>query len=214
VKISILCSNEQHPIQGHLRRWRAERGSGHDVEIVGSLDQLHGGDILFLISCNEILRKASRARYRHSLVVHASDLPRGRGWSPHVWQLLEGCCSIPVTLLEAEDAVDSGNIWAQQRIQIDPHELFDEINEKLFGATLALMDFAVDNVGHVKPAAQANVPPTYYRRRTPEDSRLDPHKSIAEQFDLLRVADPERFPCFFEHRGKRYRVYLRKENEP
>ena len=28
--------------------------------------------------------------------------------------------------------------------------------------------------------------------------------SIAEQFDLLRVVDPEHYPAFFDYRGKRY----------
>jgi len=53
-------------------------------------------------------------------------------------------------------------------------------------------------------------PPSYYRRRTPDDSRLDPSRSIAEQFDLLRVADPQRFPAFFDLRGHRYVVRIEK----
>jgi methionyl-tRNA formyltransferase len=213
VKISVLCSSEQHPIHGHLQDWKARRGSGHEIEIANSTAQLRGGELLFLISCNEIVRENVRSMYRHSLVVHASDLPKGRGWSPHIWQVLEGSRSIPVTLLEAQDTVDSGSIWSQRRIELEGHELFDEINARLFAATLELMDFAVDNAGKIEPVAQANAPATYYRRRTPEDSRLDPQKSIAEQFDLLRVADTDRFPCFFEFRGKRFRVHLRKESE-
>ena len=49
------------------------------------------------------------------------------------------------------------------------------------------------------------------RRR---DSRLDPSRSIAEQFDLLRVADPQRFPAFFDLRGHRYLVRLKKLELP
>ena len=40
------------------------------------------GDILFLISCSERIGDAYRQKYRHVLVLHASDLPKGRGWSP------------------------------------------------------------------------------------------------------------------------------------
>jgi hypothetical protein len=46
--------------------------------------------------------------------------------------------------------------------------------------------------------------PTDYPRRRPPDSELDPMRSIAEQFDLLRVVDNERYPAFFTHHGHRY----------
>ena len=72
------------------------------------------------------------------------------------------------------------------------------------------MDYAVDNFGSVRPRLQSEEPPTYYRKRTPEDSRLDPDKSIAEQFDLLRVADEERYPAFMDYRGHRYKIVMTK----
>jgi methionyl-tRNA formyltransferase len=31
---------------------------------------------------------------------------------------------------------------------------------------------------------------------------------LGEAFDLLRVADPERYPAFFEHRGRTYRIRI------
>ena len=45
------------------------------------------------------------------------------------------------------------------------------------------------------------------RRRTPGSISS---RSIAEQFDLLRVADPQRFPAFFDLRGHRYLVRIEK----
>jgi methionyl-tRNA formyltransferase len=63
----------------------------------------------------------------------------------------------------------------------------------------------------VQPAPQdASVAPTYHPRRTPAMSELDPHKTIAEQFDLLRVADPDRYPAFFHFRGHRYVLKIEK----
>lgn len=211
MNISILCSSERHPVFPKLEEWARANVIRHRVELVDSSKNLSGGDILFLVSCAEFIGAGIRARYRHTLVVHASSLPKGRGWSPHIWQVLEGKHSIPVTLLEAEDKIDSGRIWAQRAFELEGHELFDEINEKLFATTLELMEFAVMNADTLVPREQAAEESTYYRKRTPEDSRLDPHKSIAEQFDLLRVADPDRYPCYIDFRGRRYRVILQKD---
>jgi methionyl-tRNA formyltransferase len=213
VKISILCSDPNHPISPWLERWALNHGDAHEVSLNRKRDELTGGDILFLISCHEVISSQVRARYAATLVIHASDLPIGRGWSPHIWQIIEGKNRIPVTLLEAEDAVDSGAIWAQCHIQLDGHETFDEINAKLFDAEVELMDFAVTSFRTIKPRQQDGREPTIYRRRTPEDSRIDPHKSIADQFELLRVADSVRFPAFMEFRGHRYLISIVKDKE-
>lgn len=194
----------------HLLNWtQVRREQGHEIQLTHRRSDLVGGDLLLLISCNEIVAADIRADYSATLVVHASDLPRGRGWSPFVWQVLEGAHGITVTLLEAEDAVDSGRIWGQEHVVLEGHELSDEINQMLFLAETRLMDYAVDHFADVSPREQQGQP-TYYRRRTPEDSRLDPAASLEAQFDLLRVADPDRFPCFVDLRGHRYKVVLEK----
>jgi methionyl-tRNA formyltransferase len=118
-----------------------------------------------------------------------------------------------VTLLEVEDEIDSGAIWAQRTMQLSGHELFDEINQKLFAIELELMDFALTSFKTICPHQQEGGKATYYRRRCPDDSRLDPNKTIADQFDLLRVCDPNRYPAFFDYRGHRYRVILEKEKD-
>jgi methionyl-tRNA formyltransferase len=210
MKISILCSDPAHPVYPHLERWRAAHSGRHSVELVRATTELSGGDLLFLISCTEIIGPAIRNRYRASLVIHASALPDGKGWSPLVWQIIEGRNDITVTLLEAEDSVDSGAIWHQAQLHFEGHELVDEIHSALFAAELALMDYAVAHCASITPRPQPNAPSRYYRRRTPEDSRIDPGRSLAEQFNLLRVADSGRYPAFFDYLGHRYEISLKK----
>lgn len=213
MKISILCSDVHHPICPWLAGWADKNRVVHEVEVASSKDELSGGEILFLISCHELIRQDVRARYQATLVIHASDLPLGRGWSPHIWQVLEKKQLIKVTLLEAADVVDSGAIWTQADFRLEGHETYDEINSKLFDAELGLMDFAVLNLGAVKPRSQDGRISTSYRKRSPADSRIDPERSIADQFDLLRVADPERFPAFFELHGHRYLIHITKDEQ-
>lgn len=214
MRISLLCSDPQHPINGHLCRWIAAQQGIHEVELVRKKSELLGGDILFLISCTEIIGAADRSRYRASLVLHASDLPHGRGWSPHIWQIIEGAEEITLCLLEAEDKVDSGRIWKKLRFHVPKHALWDEINARLFDAEIELIDFAVHEFGRVNPIEQdASIEPTYYARRSSDDSQIDPLQSIASQFDKIRVCDPNRFPAFFELHGKKYKLILEKFND-
>ena len=210
--ISILTSDPAHDVVAELRSWMSRMAAlGHAVHLAFDKTQLPGGDMLFLVSCHHIVRAAERARYRAALVLHASDLPHGRGWSPHIWAILGGANRIVVSLLEAGEPLDSGPVWFKSGFELQGHELLAEINATLFAVELELMTRAVTRFASVTPLPQpdgAAQPPL--RRRTPADSELDPHKSIAEQFELLRVVDPDRFPAFFHLRGHRYLIKIEK----
>lgn len=211
MNISILCSDERHPINGLLAHWINQNSDQHNIELVNSKRELSGGDILFLVSCQEFINNSERAKYKVTLVLHASDLPVGRGWSPHIWQIISGATSIVVSLLEAEDQIDSGRIWKKVTVAIPKHALWDEINSLLFKAEIELIDFAVREFRNVSPREQnPRIKATYYRRREPDDSRIDANQTIANQFDKIRVCDPQRYPAFFELYGKKYRIVLEK----
>lgn len=214
MRITLLCSDPQHPVNVYIQRWAEAQVGLHEVDIVQKKTQLCGGEILFLISCSEIINASDRAKYKVCLVLHASDLPKGRGWSPHIWSLVQGAEAITLTMLEAEDKVDSGRIWHKAQISVPKHALWNEINHLLFTAEVGMIDYAVQNYALVIPKVQIKSDQaTYFPKRTTEDSQIDPYKSIAEQFDLIRVCDPNRFPAYFEHLGQRYILKLEKSNE-
>ena len=211
MRITVLCTDAQHPVNSYIVAWQERmRAQNHQVVLINDKSRLRGGDILFLVSCSQVIGKVERVKYKAVLVLHASRLPEGRGWSPHIWAVIEGVDEIEVCLLEASDPVDSGDIWLRQRFVLEGHELLTEINEKLFSTELALMTQAVEHFDEIAPEAQQGVPGPSLRMRTQEDSRLDPFKTIAEQFDLLRVVDPDRYPAFMDFRGKRYLIKIEK----
>ena len=214
MKISILCSDPKHPVHKYLVDWISRNSTEHETTLAHRKEDLSGGDFLFLVSCNEIIQATDRAAYRFCLVLHASDLPHGRGWNPHIWEIINGAETVTLSLIEAGEKVDSGKIWKKLKFSNPSHALWDEINWRLFHAEIELIDFAVKHYQNIVPYDQSHdVEPTYYRRRTPEDSQVDPHRSIAEQFNQIRVCDPTRFPAFFDFHGKRYKLILEKMNE-
>ncbi|MBN2067035.1 MAG: methionyl-tRNA formyltransferase [Candidatus Diapherotrites archaeon] len=168
------------------------------------------GDYLFLLSCSRIYPKEKLRLNRHNLVIHASALPEGRGFAPLSWQVLEGKKSIPVTMFEAAEEVDSGEIYSKEMIELDGSELIDELREKIYGKIESMVLRVLEQ--GLPQGKEQKGKPTYYRRRTPFDSELDPDKSIAEQFNLLRIADNKRYPAFFKFRGKEYVLHIFKKS--
>lgn len=183
--------------------------AGHHVRWVHAPAELERGDVCFILGVSRMLTSDHLARSRHNLVVHEDALPKGRGWSPMTWQILEGESRITVTLFEATSDVDAGPIYLQETIALEGHELVDEWRSVQAETTCALCARWVDSypaiLGTARPQSGKG---TYYERRRPHDSRLDPHKTIAEQFNLLRVVDNERYPAFVDLHGKRYTLMI------
>lgn len=214
MKITILCSDSRHPVYQHLLDWQKANEDKYQIELLNSVSSIEeGGDILFLISCSEIVRQDVRDKFNYTLVLHASDLPRGRGWSPHIWDVLNGAKELTLSLLNAEDSVDTGDIWQKVTIPLDGLELYDEVNRKLFEAELQLMNWACENIYTAEPVSQPNGETSYHRKRTPEDSRVDIDESIASQFNLLRISDPDRYPAYIVVNGQKYKIKLEKVDD-
>ncbi|NWO04292.1 MAG: UDP-glucuronic acid dehydrogenase [Alteromonadaceae bacterium] len=214
MNITVLCSDATHPVNTYLEDWVTEVSIQHNVRLVRSRSELTSGDFLFLVSCSELVKPEHRRNYSHTLVLHASDLPQGRGWSPHVWEIIQGNEAITLSLLEAEDKVDTGRVWLKRRIPIERTLLWYEVNNLLFNAEIQLMSEAIERYEYIESYPQdLGIEPTYYRKRTPKDSQIDPNRSMAEQFDLMRMCDPDRYPAWFELHGQKYKVILEKQDD-
>lgn len=211
MKITILNSDYNHPINPYLEKFQKEISQTYEISIVRTANELESGELLFLVSCNEKISRAKLSKFAHSIVLHASDLPKGRGWSPHIWEILNGNDEITLTMLEADDEIDAGSIYKKCTIAVPKTALWDEINDLLFSAEIDMMRYAIENYGCLSKTPQnKNVQPTYFEKRSQRDSRLDVSKTIDEQFNLMRVCDPNRFPAFFELHGTRYKLTLEK----
>ena len=187
---------------------------GHQVSWGHLIEQVPAGDLCFYLSCSQVAPAEVLDRFEHNLVVHESDLPLGRGWSPLSWQIIDGASDIAVTLFEAEQSVDSGVIYAQEWLHFDGTELLRELRDEQAFATINLCrNFVTEYPASVVSGLQQLGPESRYRQRTPADSALDPDVPLAEQFDLLRVVDNERYPATLEMRGGKYRIFIERTTD-
>ena len=94
-------------------------------------------------------------------------------------------------------------------IELDSTELVDEWRVKQATATFDLCLDWFDRYHKVVNNAKNQIgETTYYSRRRPADSEINPDLSIASQFNLLRVADNNYYPAFFELFGKRFELKI------
>jgi RimJ/RimL family protein N-acetyltransferase len=187
---------------------------GHQVSWAHDAAVLPPGDICFYMSYGQIVGPELLARYKNNLVVHESDLPKGRGWSPLTWQVLDGIDEIPITLLEAALGVDSGDIYLTDTMKFDGTELVDELRTFQVEKTISLCKKFIFNYPEVVSWSRPQEgDSTYYPRRSKENSELDPDKTLRQQFNLLRVVDNEKYPAFIKIGGKKFIVKIEQLHE-
>lgn len=209
--VSILSDRESwmnEYIQELFWDWLVK---GYRVQWVHNKEELLAADFCFYLSCGQIVPVHILSQYKHNLVVHESDLPQGRGWSPLTWQILEARSRIPATLLEAAEKVDSGAIYAQEWMTFEGHELVHEMREKQALATTKLCKKFVEKYSEILETAREQVgKASFYTRRREADSEIDPTQSIESQFNLLRVVDNQRYPAYFDRQNYRYLLKIEK----
>lgn len=160
-------------------------------------------EIVFILSYHRIIPKDFLEQNRHNLVIHASNLPKGKGWSPMFWQVLEGKNEIVFSLLEADEKVDNGNIYLQKTLVLEGVELYEELREKQAKMCQELCLEFLEKYPHISPKKQEGSE-SFYPKRSSKDSELDPKKSLESQFNLLRIVSNEEFPAFFYKEGKKF----------
>ena len=211
-KIVILSDSKSwmnSTIKLMMSHWKE---AGHNILWSHCLQNITAADFCFCLSFSNLVPFKIRRQFKHTLVVHESDLPAGKGWSPLSWQILEGKSRIPITLFEAAEQIDSGQIYAQYWVDLEGHELIDELRAKQASATREICQWFIDHYPESLSGARAQKgKESFYMRRDSEDSKLDPYKTIAEQFNLLRVVDNDRYPAFFQLNGKKFYLTIVKD---
>lgn len=157
------------------------------------------GDVLFALHYPALIPLHLFPLHKNNVVIHGANLPDGRGRSPIHWQIEQGADEIVLTLFEMCAGVDDGPVYLRSTISFEGYELLPEIRQKIIGAEIAMIDEFLSEWPMLSSPQVGE--PFYFPKRNRENQRLDPNKTIAEQFDKMRVADNEQYPLWFEHRG-------------
>tara|TARA_B100001989_G_scaffold223163_1_gene176944 strand:+ start:4318 stop:4962 length:645 start_codon:yes stop_codon:yes gene_type:complete len=185
-----------------------------DIKISSFYEEKHikKFDVVFVLGFTRILKKDFLRANSKVFIVHESNLPLGKGFSPLQWQILEGKNKIVFSLLEAAEDFDCGDIIEQMELNLDGTELYDEIRYKQAKLTFELIIRFIKNFPNNKKRKQFGKS-TYYRRREISDSELDVNLSIKELFPLLRIVNNKDWPGFFIINGIKYTIKIYKEEQ-
>ena len=186
--------------------------SGHSVSHVHEEEDLSSADFCFYLSFSKVVSKDTLNLFGHNIVAHSSDLPEVRGWSPLTWQILEGKNEIQTVLFEASEKVDSGQIHLKQELKFAGHDLIDEIRATQGTLIVSMVKRLIEGYPEsLFNGIEQSGKGSYYSRRRPGDSKVDPDSSLRQVFLQLRLADNDNYPVFFELNGHKYELRISKK---
>lgn len=173
-------------------------------------------DIGVSIMFGYILRSAFLKLFKYGVInLHPSFLPYNRGAYPNVWSIVERTPA-GVTLHYIDEGIDTGDIIAQQIVEVEPIDTGASLYSKLEEAAFDLFKIQWPNIAQNKinriPQTQAG---TSHRVR---DVDTIDHIDLDQQYvarDLLNILRARTFPpykgAYFVEAGRK--VYVRVQLE-
>lgn len=124
--------------------------------------------------------------------VHASLLPKYRGFAPLVWAIINGEKKTGISLFYFERGIDTGDIVAQKEFEILENDTIKELLEKTEESIINILnenywELLANKAPRIK---QNHKYATYCSQRKPEDGKINWNLSNKKIHDFIRAQAP------------------------
>ena len=143
-----------------------------------------------------------------SFNLHGSYLPKYRGAAPIQWALINGDTETGLTTFKLAEKVDTGNIYLQEKVKINPDDNFETLHDRmsLIGAQLVLKTVQLIESGNYELKQQDDSLASPAPKITKEICLIDWNKPAEEIHNLVRGLSP--YPAaFFNYNNKVIKIY-------
>ena len=200
-KICFLLDIDNNWLSSYCINYK-KKNKNRAIKIYYNFKKIKNYDYVFVLGYTKILPKTFIEKNKLVTVIHESNLPKGKGVSPLQWQILQNKNIIKINLIKLESKVDSGDIILTDDLKFNGSELYDEIRKKQAEATFKLIDKFLSKKISCYKKQKGNE--SFFRKRSPADSKIDIKQSLKKNFNLLRICNNEKWPAFFYYKNQKY----------
>lgn len=139
---------------------------------------------------------------------HASMLPKYRGSAPLVWAMINGERTTGVSLFYFDQDVDTGDIIAQDEIEIAATDSIHDVYERATDSAVRLLTGNISDIleQSVHRVSQDGNLASYGAKRTPEDGRISWIQPAGSLYDFVR-AQSHPYPGAYTMEGG-FKLYI------
>ena len=152
-----------------------------------------GAELAVVVAYGKILpRPVLDALPRGCINVHGSLLPKYRGAAPVQWAVIDGERETGVSIMQLDEGMDTGPVFLERRVAIDPDETAGELLHRLapIGAQALLEVIAAIAAGTAHAAAQDHAGASHARMLAKADGAIAFDQTAAAVAARIRGVDP------------------------
>lgn len=181
------------------------------IEVLDDISST-GATLGVVVAFGQLIPPAVLEALPHGYVnVHFSLLPRWRGAAPVERAMLAGDTETGVCLMRLEAGLDTGPVYAVERVTIGPDERAGELRARLVEVGTRMLLEHLERIPEMEPTPQVGEA-TYAAKLTMEEFELDWSRPAAELARVVRAGYPKP-GAWTRAKGRRLKV-LQARAEP
>ena len=147
--------------------------------------------------------------------MHPTRLPKYRGPTSGAYVILNEEEFSGSTVHIMSEEFDKGDIILQSKVALSKFDTVKSMQRKVYSSEPKLLLKSIDLIlNGFSPIPQIESEASEYPKlRTPDDSQIDPSKSLLELFNNIRASDHEEFPAHFFLNGEKVCIRLWRPNK-
>jgi len=197
---------KQFAVENKIPVFQPEKLKGND-EFVEQMKLLNP-DLFVVVAFRILPKEVFEIPKFGSFNLHGSYLPKYRGAAPIQWALINGDEETGLTTFKLAKKVDTGNIYLQEKVKINPDDNFESLHDRmsLIGAELVLKTVKMIEDGNIELLQQNDSLASPAPKITKEICEIDWNKSAEEIQNLVRGLSPHP-AAFFNYQSKVIKIY-------
>ena len=181
---------KQFALEQNIPVYQPEKLKGN-IEFVEQMKALTP-DLFVVVAFRILPKEVFEIPKFGSFNLHGSYLPKYRGAAPIQWALINGDKETGLTTFKLAEKVDTGNIYLQEKVEINPDDNFETLHDRmsLLGADLVLKTVELIENGNYELKQQNDLLASPAPKITKEICLIDFNKSAEEIHNLVRGLSP------------------------
>ena len=197
---------KQFAIEKNIPVYQPEKLKGNH-EFVDQMKSLNP-DLFVVVAFRILPKEVFEIPKFGSFNLHGSYLPKYRGAAPIQWALINGDEETGLTTFKLAEKVDTGNIYLQEKVKINPDDNFETLHDRmsLIGSDIVLKTVTMIESGNVELKIQDDSLASPAPKITKETCLIDWNKPALEIHNLIRGLSPHPV-AYFLNNNKVIKIY-------
>ena len=165
-------------------------------------------DLFISAGFPHLFKKEFFSLSRHGIInLHAGRLPKYRGGSPLVWQIINGEKTIGLSVIKIDKGIDTGKIICETKFKNIKRYSINDVHHQANKKFVKLCSKAIKKIEKKTSFKKQPKSKSYFKQRSDEDAYINFNYSSSKVYDFVRAQTKPYKGAFFFNSKKKFRLH-------